>query len=625
LDQARRGLELVSSTPSRLPDDLDWFSFPPTFDTFRIEWERSAWSRAGDPGGEAKAKYGLLQWKLHGLVARLSGELPSAYEQTLARTDLPSSWVNLASQLQRAGQPQQAAFHLHRALELDPFDPVAARTLSQLHQTTQPALHAALADERRELSRIAPQLVPQESWFAPRTVDEAASASSTPATLKPGRRKRVSLTMIVRNEERNLPECLASVADLVDEIVVADTGSVDRTPEIALRFGARLVDSPWSDNFAAARNAALERASGDWVWWLDADDRLDAGNRRQAEALFNRLGNEPDAYAMKVRSRLNPAGSAARLLDQIRLFPRHPKIRWRYRIHEQIMPSVRDCGGEMRWSDVMIEHLGYQDSRARKRKLQRNFRLLRLEEADHPDDPYTLFNLGWTSFDTGQLEDALRYLRRSLTFVRPTTSYVRKLHVLLAQTHGRLKQNAEALAACEEGLSRFPDDVELLFERAAHLHEAGNHAAAEKSLRKLMAIRPGQYLASVDAGLRGYRALHLLGELCRTQGRVADAEEHWRAAVAERPDFAPVWIALGELWLREQRWADVEEAAERLHGCEASRTDAIVLRVRSRLAAGQEASARQLLEDGLTANPNAGPLRQLLDQLQAPEIVRCQS
>jgi tetratricopeptide (TPR) repeat protein len=625
LEHAQRGLELVSAPPSRPPDDLDWLSFPPTFDTFRVEWERAAWRRAGDPNGEAEGKYGLLRWKLQALVARLSGELPPAYEQVLARPDLAASWVTLGSQFQRVGQPRQATPHLRRALELDPFNPAAARALSQIHQATQPAIHAELVGERRELSRIAPQLVPPEPWFTPGPVADVVPASPALSTRKPGRRKRVSLTMIVRDEERNLPECLASVADLVDEIIVADTGSVDRTREIALRFGACLVEAPWSDNFATARNAALERASGDWVWWLDADDRLDAENRPKADALFDRLGDEPDAYAMKVRSRLNATGTAARILDQIRLFPRHPKIRWRYRVHEQIMPSVRDCGGEMRWSDVLIEHLGYQDRRARKRKLERNLRLLRLDEADHPDDSYTLFNLGWTSFDTGQFEDALRYLRRSLSLARPTTSYVRKLHVLLAQAHGRIGQTAEALAACDDALGRFPDDLELLFERAIHLHEAGDHAAAEQTLRKLLAVRPGQYLASVDAGLRGYRAFHLLGELCRAQGRVAEAEHHWQAAVAERPDFAPVWVALGELWLREKRWGDVEKAAERLHACEASITDAIVLRVRGRLAAGDEAAARQLLEDGLAANPNAGQLRQLLDQLQAPVRVSCPS
>ena len=88
----------------------------------------------------------------------------------------------------------------------------------------------------------------------------------------PRPRARTSLTMIVRDEQHNLPNCLSSVAGLFDEIVVVDTGSTDRTREIALEFGARVFDFVWVDDFAAARNAALARATGDYAFWLDADD-----------------------------------------------------------------------------------------------------------------------------------------------------------------------------------------------------------------------------------------------------------------------------------------------------------------------------------------------------------------
>src|SRR5262249_38226503 len=99
-------------------------------------------------------------------------------------------------------------------------------------------------------------------------------------------RPRVSLTMIVRNEEYHLPDCLASVRDLVDEAVVVDTGSTDRTREVAKSFGAILGEFPWVDDFAAARNAALDHATGDYAFWMDADDRLDEDNRHKLRALF---------------------------------------------------------------------------------------------------------------------------------------------------------------------------------------------------------------------------------------------------------------------------------------------------------------------------------------------------
>jgi GT2 family glycosyltransferase len=102
---------------------------------------------------------------------------------------------------------------------------------------------------------------------------------------------RVSLTVIARNEESNLPNCLASVRGLFDEIVVIDTGSHDRTAEIARSFGAKVFDFPWVDDFGAARNEALARATGDFAFWLDADDVLDPPQREKLRALLDGLGH----------------------------------------------------------------------------------------------------------------------------------------------------------------------------------------------------------------------------------------------------------------------------------------------------------------------------------------------
>jgi glycosyltransferase involved in cell wall biosynthesis len=89
--------------------------------------------------------------------------------------------------------------------------------------------------------------------------------------------------MIVKNEEANLPDCLRSVADLVEERVVIDTGSADDTKRVAARLGARVFNFRWVDSFAAARNESLDRASGDWCFWLDADDRVDEENRQKLQ------------------------------------------------------------------------------------------------------------------------------------------------------------------------------------------------------------------------------------------------------------------------------------------------------------------------------------------------------
>src|SRR5262249_41280693 len=156
--------------------------------------------------------------------------------------------------------------------------------------------------------------------------------------------------------------------------------------------GAKVFDFTWVDSFAAARNESLRHASGDWIFWLDADDRLDADNRQKLKHLFLHLGDENAAYSLKCLCLPDSVTGAATEVDHIRLFRNDPAIRWEYRVHEQILPSVRRRGGQVRQAPVIIQHTGYQDPSLRGRKLQRDLRLLQLDLQDHPDEPFILFN-----------------------------------------------------------------------------------------------------------------------------------------------------------------------------------------------------------------------------------------
>src|SRR5437763_14372147 len=146
--------------------------------------------------------------------------------------------------------------------------------------------------------------------------------------------------MIVKNEEANLPACLESVRGLFDEIVIVDTGSTDRTKESAAAFGAKLFEFAWVDSFAAARNECLRHATGNWIFWMDADDRLDEANRQKLRALFASLKNENAAYTLKCLCLPDPESGAATTVDHVRLFPTHPALRREDRVHEHTLPPV---------------------------------------------------------------------------------------------------------------------------------------------------------------------------------------------------------------------------------------------------------------------------------------------
>src|SRR6266567_7870567 len=99
----------------------------------------------------------------------------------------------------------------------------------------------------------------------------------------------VSLCLMVRNEEAKLATCLQSAIDLVHETIVLDTGSTDGTRELATKLGARVFDFPWCDDFAAGRNECIRHATGDFIFWMDADERIDSLNREKLRALFQGL------------------------------------------------------------------------------------------------------------------------------------------------------------------------------------------------------------------------------------------------------------------------------------------------------------------------------------------------
>src|SRR5207249_5218569 len=137
------------------------------------------------------------------------------------------------------------------------------------------------------------------------------------------------------------------------------------------------------------------------------------------------------AYAMKCRCLPDPQSGTATVVDHVRLFRNHPEIRWQYRVHEQILPAVRRLGGDVRAADIIIEHVGYVDPALRGKKQERDIRLLELDRAANPDDPFILFNLGWSYEELRRPTEALPLLRRSLELSHPSDSIVRKLFTLI--------------------------------------------------------------------------------------------------------------------------------------------------------------------------------------------------
>ena len=360
-------------------------------------------------------------------------------------------------------------------------------------------------------------------------------APASPAAGRP----RVSLTMIVRDEERNLPACLASAAGLFDETVVVDTGSKDRTVEVARSFGARVFEFPWVDDFAAARNAALGHATGDYAFWLDADDVIEPHQRERLRALIAQLGEVgPTAYVVRCSCDPGDGAGGATVVDHVRLFPRRPGVRWSYRVHEQILPALREAGIPVRWSEVTVRHTGYADGAVRARKLDRDRAILEAELARDPDEPFVLFNLGSISIECRRWPEAIDRLRRSLARSAPSDSITRKTRAMIARAHQAIGEISEAVAACDAGLAVDPDDAELLFRRAVLHRTSGEPAQAEERWRKVLTLRPPERFSSVDTGIFGHLTRRNLAALAEERRDLAEAARLWAEVRAECPGDA---------------------------------------------------------------------------------------
>lgn len=374
----------------------------------------------------------------------------------------------------------------------------------------------------------------------------------------------ISLCMIVKDEESNLPACLDSIADLVDEIVVVDTGSQDGTREVARGLGAKVVDFAWCDDFAAARNESLAHAKGDWIFWLDADEWIDDENRVQLANLFDSLNGERNGYRMQQRSPIGTGDegeSGTVVFQQVRLFPNAPEIRWDYRVHEQIGDAIERQGGSVHDTAVCVEHKGYVDPQLQQRKAERNLELLEREVEERPEDAFPCFNLGWTLKQLGNTVEALPHLERSLQLAAPGDTVHRKAHALLARSHYELGRRQAALAACANARAHYPDDIELLFLEAVLLSELGDLSGAEERFVYLVGIEPdaSQLGAGLDVGMCGYKARHNLARVYRDQGRLQEAETEWRAAVDEQPECLRAWLEMGQMLMSQGRISDLEQ------------------------------------------------------------------
>ncbi|HTU23475.1 MAG TPA: glycosyltransferase [Gemmataceae bacterium] len=425
---------------------------------------------------------------------------------------------------------------------------------------------------------------------------------------------RLSLCMIVRDNQDILGPCLTSIRPWVDEMIVVDTGSRDQTPNLAERLGARVFYFPWCDDFAAARNESLRHARGRWLFWMDSDDIIDEANGRKLRDLACQDA-DPSLLGYVMQVHCPAAGEDGVLhttvVDHVKMLRNLPAIRFEGRIHEQVLASIRRLDGEVGWTDIYVVHAGYDHSpEGQRRKRERDLRLLHLEHQERGDHPFTLFNLGMTYTHLGCWREATDYLRRSIARATPGESHLRKAYALLATCYQQMGAGELAWATCQEGLRRIPGDPELCFRTALLLHEGGQTEEAARMYEQLLAAPMERHFSSMDQGILGYKARQNLAIVYQEMGRLSQAEEQWRRVVGDKPAYRLGWRGLVEVLVQNGQLAEAEQVIEQIPEQGSLAVEKLLLRGRSLLARGAYDEARRAFERAVNQAPEDLPARQ---------------
>jgi len=434
----------------------------------------------------------------------------------------------------------------------------------------------------------------------PRAIKAGQGAQRIAKRAWPVQEQTLSLVMIVKNEEEMLPGCLEAVHGAVDEIVIVDTGSTDRTVEIAKSFGARVVDFPWNGSFSDARNCSLEHATGDWVIYLDADEHLIPEDAKHLRALTGKSWREAFYLVETNYTGGDESGSSVAHLA-MRVFKRKPEYRFEGRIHEQKTQSMPTYLPErFETTEIRIRHYGYLKSRiTAKEKSRRNIELLSAEARELPG-PFVDFNLGSEYMSLGEFDEARRYLDRAWDLLRREENWSAKgyspmLAARVVQSRREDGDVAAARAAIAEGLVHYPDHTELVLQASLCARADGDLDEAARFAERCLELGDGPARYSATVGCGTYLARCMLAQIRTDQGRPEEAEALYKAALAEYPEYvAPVLPLATSMLARGIGTTEVRACVP------AGRTSALLLLATALYEAGHsgeaEADFRSVLE-----------------------------
>lgn len=385
-----------------------------------------------------------------------------------------------------------------------------------------------------------------------------ASQSDTP------RRCRLSVAMIVRDEEDVLGATIESVRSIADEILVLDTGSADQTPTIAGQLGASVSRMLWTDDFSAARNRLLAEVNGDWVLWLDAGELLVAGLATELRAFVDREADRTHVYLLMVESPAAQPDASSEQAALPRLMPNHPDLHFVGRVRETLQPSIAAAGLELGGAPGRIlRHRRVRDPDRKARNAQRDLKLIALDgmESDGPE-PRLLIGLGDACSNLDDRTTARRaYLQAVRHAPRGSTEMLEAYYGLLSTFDGDQRERERQVAICLEALEIYPLDAQLLSAMGSYLHSQNRPDLAARAFETAVSygrVDPRTWHLSEIAEM----TVSFLALTLQTQGKDDDALRVLEEALARHDGSTRIRRRLIDLHIKHGRCESAVRVSE---------------------------------------------------------------
>jgi tetratricopeptide (TPR) repeat protein len=360
----------------------------------------------------------------------------------------------------------------------------------------------------------------------------------------------ISLAMIVRDGEADLALCLNSILTEVDEIVIVDTGSKDGTLNIAKCFTNKIYSYEWSDDFSAARNFAISKCTGQWIFSLDADEKLDS----QSGSLRQLIMDNPEAEAFLLPL-LVCVGATDERFSVVRLFRNNAEYRFAGKIHEQVVitrSNVVDMG------DAPVIRHKLVTGRERNTKRRRNLEMLQQAVSSEPDNGYLKYYLGveWLGFR--RFKQAVTCFQAAvanisldcLMFRGPAVRYL----VECLKSSGQLD---DAFKVCCNECEVNPFYTDIFFDAGAILKEQGKFKQAIEYFHKAIELGVPPLVLYHSQGTESFFAFYHMGGCYEKIGCYELAEHYYWQALAANPYYVCSLYSLFLLKITNLPAADV--------------------------------------------------------------------